>query len=267
MRVTTSLVPAILEISPYQSRQDALRHMVRQSNGASSEFVPNAASEYALRNTDTAAASLELEHGVDVHKCFPHEFEDWAASSSQYETTTGDPIILRVPYRGGIKPLVQLTHIYARAQFEMMVKDKEIALVYQWTPDGSHLDYVQRDEHWRATAIPEIRQFHAFALSDADNPDHLAPLRIELNTQEACLLVQEYDEMKDARDRADERMKEIMARLVDMTGGKDALVDGRKLTRIEKAGAVSYAQVVKKHCKGVDLEPYRGKPSVSWRIT
>ena len=267
MRVTTSLVPAILEISPYQSRDDALRRMVRQSKGAASEFVPNAASEYTLRNIDTAAASLELEHGIDVHKCFPQEFEDWAASSSQYETTTGDPIILRVPYRGGIKPLVQLPHIYARAQFEMMVKDKAVALVYQWTPEGAHLDYVQRDEYWRATAIPEIRQFHAFALSELKNPEHLEPLRVTIETKEAALLVAEYDEMRENRDRADERMKEIIERLTTMSNGKNALVDGRKLTKVEKEGAVSYARVVKEHCKGVDLEPYRGKKSESWRLT
>lgn len=267
MRVNTSLVPAILDVSPYQSRDDALRQMVRQHHGAASEFVPNAASEYTARNTDTAVASLEMEHDLDIHKCFTHEFEDWAASSSQYETATGEPIILRVPFRGGVKPLVQLPHVYARAQFEMMVRDKGSALVYQWTPDGSHLDIVQRDDNWRATALPEIRQFHAFALSEADNPDHLAPLRIELNTQEAALLVAEYDEMKDARDRADERMKEIVERLTTMSAGKNALVDGRKLTKIEKEGAVSYARVVKEHCKGLDMSPYKGKPSVSWRLT
>lgn len=267
MRVTTSLVPAILDVSPYQSRDDALRQMVRQHHGAASEFVPNAASEYTARNTDTAIASLEMEHDMDIHKCFVHEFEDWASSSSQYETATGEPVILRVPFRGGVKPLVQLPHVYARAQFEMMVRDKDSALVYQWTPDGSHLDVVQRDDSWRSTALPEIRQFHAFALSEADNPDHLAPLRIELNTQEACLLVQEYDEMKDARDRADERMKEIMARLVDMTGGKDALVDGRRLTKVEKAGAVSYAKALKAIAPKADLEPYRGAATSYWKIT
>ena len=116
-------------------------------------------------------------------------------------------------------------------------------------------------------AMPELRQFYAFYLSERDNPEHLEPLRVEINTQEASLLVAEYDEMKDARDRADERMKEIMARLVDMSGGRNALIDGRKMTKVEKAGSVSYAQVVKKHCAGIDLEPYRGKESVSWRIT
>ena len=267
MRVTTSLVPAILDVSPYQSRGDALRQMVRHHKGAASEFVPNAASEYTVRNTDTAVASLELEHGIDVHKCFTQEFEDWAASSSQYETVTGEPIILRVPYRGGIKPLVQLPHIYARAQFEMMVKDKAVALVYQWTPDGAHLDYVQRDEHWRATAIPEIRQFHAFALSEADNPEHLEPLRVTIETKEAALLVAEYDEMKETRDRADERMKEIVERLVDMTGGKDALVDGRLLTKVQKAGAVSYAKALKAIAPKADLEPYRGAATSYWKIT
>lgn len=267
MRVTTSLVPAILDVSPYQSRDDALRQMVRHHKGAASEFVSNAASEYTVRNTDTAVASLELEHGIDVHKCFTQEFEDWAASSSQYETVTGEPIILRVPFRGGVKPLVQLPHVYARAQFEMMVRDKGSALVYQWTPDGSNLDIVQRDEYWRSTALPEIRQFHSFALSEADNPEHLEPLRVTIETKEAALLVAEYDEMKENRDRADERMKEIIERLTTMSNGKNALVDGRRLTKVEKEGAVSYARVVKEHCKGLDLEPYRGKKSESWRLT
>lgn len=267
MRVTTSLVPAILDVSPYQSRDDALRQMVRQHHGAASEFVPNAASEYTARNTDTAVASLEMEHDLDIHKCFVHEFEDWAASSSHYETATGDPIILRVPFRGGVKPLVQLPHVYARAQFEMVVRDKGSALVYQWTPDGSHLDIVQRDENWRSTALPEIRQFHAFALSEADNPEHLAPARVEVNTQEASLLVQEYDDMKDAKSRAEERMDEIMERLTTMTGGKNGLIDGRKLTKTEKAGSVSYAKAIKELAPGADLKKWRGKPSTSWRLT
>lgn len=267
MRVTTSLVPAILDVSPYQSRDDALRQMVRHHKGAAPEFVSNAASEYTVRNTDTAVASLELEHGIDVHKCFTQEFEDWAASSSQYETVTGEPIILRVPFRGGVKPLVQLPHVYARAQFEMMVRNKGSALVYQWTPDGSNLDIVQRDEYWRSTALPEIRQFHAFALSEADNPEHLEPLRVTIETKEAALLVAEYDEMKENRDRADERMKEIIERLTTMSSGKNALVEGKRLTLVKKDGAISYAKAIKALCPNADLSPFKGKESSYWKLS
>lgn len=267
MRINTTLIPAILGVSPYQSREDAVRQLVRAHHGAASEFQSNAASEYTLRNTGTAIATLELEHGQDIHESVPIEYEDWARSSAQYETVTGEPIILRIPMRGGIKPLVQIPHVYARAQFEMVVRGKDKALVYQWTPEGGHLDVVPVDKEWQAVAMPDIRQFHAFAMSERDNPEHVAPARVEINTQEACLLVAEYDEMKEARDRADERMKEIMSRLTDITGGKNGLIDGRKLTKVEKAGAISYAKAVTVLAPKADLEQWRGSPSVSWRLT
>jgi len=59
------------------------------------------------------------------------------------------------------------------------------------------------------------------------------------------------------KDEAAERLKAILKK-----AGKDRLdVDGHTVTLTQKAGSVSYATVVKEHCAGVDLEPYRGHPS------
>ena len=266
-RITGSRIGAILGLSPWQTREDVLRAMVRQYHGAKSEFTGNIATKYGHANEATARMTFELTTGLSVVDTGFHEYEDWAGASP--DGLIGDDAVLEIkcPFKGIKKSLADQPHYYAQLQWEMLCTGRKKAYFYQWQPDDDTLNIVHQDQAWLDHALPEARQFYAFYLSELDNPDHLAPLRIEMNTQEACLLVAEMDEMKDARDRADERMKEIMARLVDMTGGKDALVDGRKLTRIEKEGAVSYARVVKEHCKGLDLEPYRGKKSESWRLT
>lgn len=266
-RITGSRIGAILGLSPWQTRDDVLRAMVREHHGAASEFTGNIATNYGHANEATARMTFEMSTGLDVQETGFHTYEDWTGASP--DGLIGDDAVLEIkcPFKGIRKALSDQPHYIAQLQWEMLCTGRKKAYFYQWQPDDDTLNIVHRDQAWLDYALPEARQFYAFYLSELDNPDHLAPLRVELNTQEACLLVQEYDEMKDARDRADERMKEIMGRLVDMTGGKDALVDGRRLTKVEKAGAVSYAQVVKKHCAGVDLEPYRSKPSVSWRIT
>lgn len=266
-RITGSRIGAILGLSPWQTREDVLRAMVREHHGASSEFTANIATNYGHANEATARMTFEMSTGLDVIETGFHAYEDWAGASPDGLIGTDAVLEIKCPFKGIRKALSDQPHYMAQLQWEMLCTGRKKAYFYQWQPDDDTLNIVHQDQTWLDHALPEARQFYAFYLSERDNPEHLAPLRIELNTQEACLLVQEYDEMKDARDRADERMKEIMARLVDMTGGKDALVDGRRLTLVKKEGAISYAQLVKKHCAGVDLEPYRGKPSVSWRIT
>jgi len=52
-----------------------------------------------------------------------------------------------------------------------------------------------------------------------------------------------------------------------MAKGQDALVCGRKLTKVEKAGSVPYAKIVKNKLPDLDLDEWRGKPSEYWRLT
>ena len=266
-RITGSRIGAILGLSPWQTREDVLRAMVRQYHGADSEFTGNIATKYGHSNEATARMTFEITTGLSVTDTGFHEYEDWAGASPDGLIGYDAVLEIKCPFKGIKKSLADQPHYYAQLQWEMLCTGRKKAYFYQWQPDDDTLNIVHQDQAWLDHALPEARQFYAFYLSELGNIDHLAPLRIEINTQEACLLVAEMDEMKDARDRADERMKEIMARLVDMTGGKNALVDGRKLTRVEKAGAVSYAKALKAIAPKADLEPYRGPATIYWKIT
>lgn len=266
-RITGSRIGATLGLSPWQTREDVLRAMVREHHGAASEFTGNITTNYGHANEATARMTFEMSTGLDVRETGFHPFEDWAGASPDGLIGSDAVLEIKCPFKGIKKALSDQPHYMAQLQWEMLCTGRKKAYFYQWQPDDDTLNIIHQDKAWLDYALPEARQFYAFYLSELNNPDHLAPLRIELNTQEAALLVQEYDEMKDARDRADERMKEIMARLVDMTGGKDALVDGRRLTKVEKAGAVSYAKALKAIAPKADLEPYRGAATSYWKIT
>lgn len=58
-----------------------------------------------------------------------------------------------------------------------------------------------------------------------------------------------------------------MDELIGMANGCNAEICGRKLTKVEKKGSVSYAKVVKDHCPKVDLSPYTGAPSTYWKLS
>jgi hypothetical protein len=105
-------------------------------------------------------------------------------------------------------------------------------------------------------------------LKEREEPEeYLAPKRVEVNTNRAFHLIAEYDELQEAIDRATERKKELIDEMIAMAKDRNALIAGRKLTKVTRQGSVSYANVVKKHCKDVDLEPFRGKASTGWRLT
>ena len=60
-KITASKVGAILGLSPFHKRDDVMRSMVREWNGALSEFVGNVATEYGVFNEPMARHDYQLE--------------------------------------------------------------------------------------------------------------------------------------------------------------------------------------------------------------
>lgn len=270
-RVTGSRVGAILHLNPWQTREDVLRAMVREYHGAPSEFSGNIATRFGTENEPMALMHYERITGTVTDKAYFVPYDEWLGASPDALVNDDGLVELKCPYSrrndADFKPLSEQPHYAAQIQVQLFVTGREWCDFFQYSPKGHKIERIERDDDWLATNIPALRQFHAEYLSELDNPAHLEPLRKEINTQHTALLLEEYDSLKDAIALAQERQKEVLAELVDRADGKDALVHGRKLTKVEKAGSVAYSRVVSDMLPDVDLSAYRGKGTSYWKLS
>lgn len=272
-RVTGSVAGAILGCAPYMTRDDAMRAMVRAWHGAETEFKGNVATEYGVQNEADAISQLEMELGIEVDPVGFFPYEDWLGASPDGAVKGGNEgVEVKCPYglRGDDNPQfktpLQQPHYYAQMQIELLCTGWDEIIFYQWAPHGSQVYHVTPDQRWLDENLPKLRQFHAEFLSEIDNPAHLEPLRVEINTQDTRRLIDEYDQLSEAIDNATERRREIQATLVKSAGERDALIWGRKLTLVERKGPVSATKLLADHPE-IDGEKYRGKSSSSWRLS
>lgn len=266
-RITASMVGAILGLSPNLSRAGAMRRMVRDAHGAEPEFTGNIATEYGEFNEDGAVAEYEMETGNRVQKVgfIPHE--DWAGCSPDGLINDDGGLEAKCPFgkrkEGDLKPLEDQPHYYAQVQFSLWVTGRKFWHFYQWTPRKTKLEVVLPDQAWRDENLPKLRQFYAEFLAEDPAP-HLEAKRVEVDTLEAARIVAEYDHLAEAIENAEARKKELLAEMVRLSGDRDAVFAGRNLTKISKAGSVSYAKAIAELLPGADLEKWRGKLSSYW---
>lgn len=277
-KVTASMVGAILGLNPYMNREDAMRAMVRDALGEEREFKGNVATEYGKHNEDGALVEYRMEtmHDVEVVGFITHAMEDWAGCSPDGLIGDKGGVEIKCPYslrnvEGDpvFKMLHEQPHYEAQVQFSLWVTGRQWWSFYQWAPKGTHHRVVRPDPDWVADNIPRLRQFHAEFLDELKNnaDEYRAPRRVAVDTPEAAKAMAEWDDIAEQMERLAERKKDLLASITDMAGGKDAMVAGRKVTLVSREGSVSYAKVVKDHAPGVDLEPYRGKPSSYWKVS
>jgi len=260
-RVTGSNVGAVLGLDPYRSRNDVMRSMVREYHGAESEFAGNVATEWGNANA-----------GLDAQDVGFFTYEDWAGASPDGLCSDGLGLEVKCPYgirKGGeFKSLADQPHYFAQMQWEMLCTGWTGIHFYQWAPHGHTHEIVLPDRDWIDENLPILRQFYAEYLSELDNPEHLEPLRVELNTLDTKRMIEEISQLSEAIDNATERKKELQAELVEMAGEKNATnatIWGRKLTKVERKGNVQYAKIPE--LNGVDLDQYRGKSSSFWKLS
>lgn len=278
-RITGSNVGAILGVNPYMSSDDVLRKMVREYHGADSEFTGNVATAYGQFHEDGAIKELLMQFPeFEFEETGFHEFDGWLGASPDgfvVDANGGKAVLeIKCPYSQRdknppeFKTLKEQPHYYAQVQIEMFCTDNYCAYFYQWAPHGDRLEIIMRDQSWLDDALPKLRSFYKFYLQERELPyaeKHLTDKRKVMH--EGQFLIEEYDRIAKQLEEANNRKKEIIDRLVKLSGGHDAEICGRKLTKVERKGAVSYAKVIKDHCPNVDLEPYRGKPTTFWKLS
>jgi len=166
---------------------------------------------------------------------------------------------------GRFKTALEQLHYYAQMQVQMFITERDFCDFYQWSPGKTQLEVVNRDEQFINNMLPRLKEFYEAYLEEIKHPErHLAPKRAEFNAPQ---ILAEYDDTVEAIKLYEERKKELLAKLVEIAGNKNAMFGTRKLTFVQKAGNVAYATIVKEQLPDFDVEPYRGKGSEYWMLS
>lgn len=272
-RVTGSVAGAILGHAPYATRDDILRRMVRDYHGAEAEFTGNIATRHGEFHEDGAIMDFRLETGLDVKEVGFIPYGPWLGASPDGLTSDGGVLEVKVPFslrkaeKPQFKPLSDQPHYYAQVQIEMLCAGRGHAWFYQWAPNGSKLERVEYDQGWLDENLPRLHKFYVEYLYAIKTPDdHLAPRRIEIDTPEASRMLREWDDLTEAIERAEARKKDLLNEIALMAKNSNALLCGRKLTFVQKDGAISYAKAIKELAPDADLEKWRGNPVQYWKL-
>lgn len=283
LRITGSRVGAILGLSPWQKPKDVMREMVRQYHGAPSEFVGGPHIDHGVNNEQRALLCFMRESGLNVEECGFFAYGDRMGASPDGLTSDGGVLELKVPYSlrngGEFKPLAEQPHYAAQVQMEMLAAGRDHAyfaqyiapkgdpLAHDYVPEQISIERIEKNPEWIDEVLPALNEFYRQLLVELDNPEHLEPLRVQVETDEAWSLLEELDVLRDRQREDKKREGEIIKALAEMAGNKNAEIHGRKLTLVKRQGSISYAKAIKELAPDADLEKWRGKPSESWRLT
>lgn len=272
-RVTASMAGALLGLSPHRSFDSAYRALVRSLHDLPDEFDGNIATEYGTGNEATALADFEMETGLAVEAVGFMSVSDWIGASPDGLIPAKDAVLeIKCPFgkRKDAAPVFNSIeaqpHYYAQVQIQMLCANAERAYFWQWAAGGTMLEVVERDNEWITENTATLLRLWNKA-KEEDPADFDGPLRKVVDTPEAVKLVAEWDELSEAIENANARKADILKHLRFLTDDKDGLVAGRKLTRVQRKGSVSYAKALAKYAPDADLEPFMGKASESWKLT
>ena len=272
-KLTASRAGAALGVNPWQKPDDLIRAMVREAHGAEPEFVGNVATQWGQNHEPLAVLDYMNETGnvVDDAGFYLHPEHDWLGASPDGFIGGGGLLEIKCPFSlrdGGVfKKLEEQPHYYAQIQVQMACTGRKWTDFYQWAPHDTKTETEEFSESWWAENLPRLREFYQRYLEELDNPAHLVERTKVINGKRYERLLERYDELKKIQDDAKAEQQDILEQLVQAANEQSAEICGRKLTRIDRAGSVSYARVVKEHLPDIDLEPYRGEGGTSWRLT
>ncbi len=270
-RITASLVGGLLDCAPYMSKDAAFRALVRSCHGLPDEFEGNIATDYGTNNEELAVKAYEIKTGNTVVPAGFLAWDSWLGASPDGYIGDDGLIEIKCPFgkRKDEDPefasIEDQPHYYAQIQIQMFVTGRKWCHFWQWAMNGSRLETVEFSQDWMDENLPTLLAIWQDA-QEADPKDYEGELRKVIDTPEAQKLIAEYDELRDAIDNATARRKDIVDRLVQLAGGKDAKVAGRNLTLVKRKGSVSYAKALAEIAPDADLEKWRGKPSESWQV-
>lgn len=267
-RITASRVPAILGLSPYQTRADVLRAMVREAMGAESEFQGNVATRHGQAFEEDALADVERQLGIMLTpgECIVHPEHRFLAATPDALVGDDGLVECKAPYRAAYTHYNERPDYQAQMQHQMAVSGRAWCLFVVWRQGETHVSRLERDPDWLDRHLPALVEFHAEYRAALEAPDpHLQPLVVERSDPEWQAAVDAYRDSVRARDDADAALHAARDKLIALAGERNSAGAGVRVTRVERKGAVDYRAVPA--LKGVDLEQYRKPGTEYWTVS
>ena len=262
-RITASNVGAILGLSPFRTRDQVMRSMVREWHGALSEFVGNVATEYGNMNEHLARTDYQLKTGNIVETVGFYPFYEWAGASPDglidKSPEFSKIVEFKCPYSlrngGTFKSIHEQPHYYAQIQFQMLVVDVLECDFVQWQPNDMMIEIVQFDEDYTMDMVKKLRAFYDEFLEELHNPVHLKSRHDTVENEMTNYRVEQYlklkAEIKASQDLADLMLKQI----IECCGENESTIGNHKLTRVTRK-QIGYAKAVKDLLPDADLSAY-----------
>lgn len=270
--VTGSMVGAALGLDPNTSRDEAMRRMVRAHQGLPSEFEGNIATSWGTNHEREAREAFEYSVGTRVAPAtfVVHPTLPWLGASPDGYVDNHALLEIKCPFGLRDKPkpvpfktIKEQPHYYAQMQIQMYCTDLVACYFWQWTPNDDKLEVVDYDPIWIEVNLPKLEEFYNEFLAICDVP---LEEKLEIDTIGHRYMIAEYDVLTKQIKEAEDRKKAILDALVFESAGEDAVICGRKLTLVQRAGAISYAKAIKELAPNADLEKWRGEPSSYWTL-
>jgi len=275
-KVTASRVGGILGMSPFATRDDVMRTMVREALGATSEFTGNVATQWGNDHEDDALAALEARTGTLIQSVgiFTHKDYEWlTASPDGIGGHKGHQRVFEVkaPYSRKIKNLEDTPHYWAQVQIQMACVGAKKAYFGVWTPQDFHLEGVNFDEEWFDEALPELKAFHDEYLSIVADEELAKPYLEDLvqdmeNNDEWSIWSDRYDNSKKRVSAAKLQMEMCKSKLIKLADGKKSRGCGVLVYPIKAKTTTDYKQAIRDNWGDLDLSDYQKTSAQSWAV-
>lgn len=268
-RITGSRVGAILGLSKYRTRADVMREMVRQTFGAAPEFTGNEATRYGEAHEADAINAYEQRYGALVmpSPLVVHPDYNWLAASPDGLIGDDGMIEVKCPFRAQYTEPSQ--EYKAQMMLQMACAGRYWCDFVIWR-EGSPIlvTRIQYDAGWFADMRDTLQAFHAEYLDILSDDELAAPYLSDKERDDETWrnLVSEWRDAKRQADEAAEWEKRARADLIGLApqGAKGC---GITVSRVEAEGRIDYKRAITQMLPDVDLSPFKGKPSISYRIT
>lgn len=272
--ITASKVGGILGLSPYQSRSDVLRNVVRDRLGAEREFKGNLLTAYGLEHELDAITDYERLHGVLTHSYqagFVHP--DWPWISATPDALLGDDELIECkcpPERA------RYTHVDQRPDYEVQIRTqlectgRKRGHLVVWKPWGISVSTVEHDPLWLPSVLPAFAAFEDEVAAIVADPElaapFLAPLVDERTDEEWQGAATAYLDAQTELQAAERAVVDARKEVLHLAGGKASKGAGVAVSVSKRRGRADYAKALANLAPAADLDQYRGDPSTVYTI-